>query len=86
MFLEHEMKKRYPEIGFSFYLSKRKKNVHMGLEMPLMNYTNCLRIVSDIEDIWREKKSNDTYKFVNPKLIHTTKWKFDYIIFPKKTI
>ena len=61
MFPQHEIRsKRYPELGFSFYLSKRKKNFHMGLEIPLMNYTNCLGTVSDTEDIWREKKTNDT--------------------------
>ena len=79
MCLEKEMRKRYTEIRFSFYFSKLKKNVHMGLDMSLLNYSNCFKIVSDIENIWLEKKTDDTYKFVNPKLIHTTKWKFEHV-------
>ena len=58
MFLEHEMKKRYPDTRFSFYLSKRKKSVHIGLEMPLMNYTKCLKIVSNIEECPLARKEN----------------------------
>ena len=57
--------------------------VHMGLDMSLMNYSNCLRIISDINNIWLSKKSDDTYKFINPKVIHTSKWKFDYITLTK---
>ena len=40
-------------------------------------------MVSDIKDIWQSKKTDDSYKFVNPAVIHTTKWKFDYTIFMK---
>ena len=83
MFLNNEMKKRYPEICFEFYLPKWKKNVHMGIDISLMNYTNCLKIVSDIKDIWISKKTNNGYKFVNPKLILITKCEFDYTIFSK---
>ena len=79
MFLEKEMRKRYTETRFSFYFSKWKKNVHMGLDMSLLNYSNCCKMVFDIENIWLEKKTDGTYKFVNPTLIHTTKWEFDYV-------
>ena len=57
--------------------------IDMDLDMSLMNYPNCLRITSDIKDIWLSKKTDNTYKFINPKLKHTSKWKFDYIIFTK---
>ena len=66
--LKNKMKKRYPEIRFEFYLSKGKKNVHIGLGISLTKCTNCLKIVLDIKDIWMSKKTDDTYTFVNPKL------------------
>ena len=77
------MQKRYPEISFAFYLPKRKKLVHMGLDMSLINYSSCLRILADIKDIWLSKKTDDNYKHVNPKLIHTSKLKFDCKVFEK---
>ena len=54
----------------------------MGLPIPLLNYVNCQKIVSDIEGIWLSKTDVDFY-FVKPKLIHTTKWKHNFLIFEK---
>ena len=64
---------------FDFYLSSRSKNVHMGLNCNLLSFSEHDPIISDIENIWMKRKDT-RFKFVLPCLIHTTKYKFDYII------
>ena len=53
----------------------------MGLDIPLNKIAHSEEIVAFIEKFWMEKKKDDRFKFVNPSLIFSTKWKFDYIIF-----
>ena len=40
-------------------------------------------LILSIEDFEREKL-NEPFRFLFPKLIHTTHWKYDYIIFEIK--
>ena len=40
-------------------------------------------LILSIEDFEREKL-NERFRFLFPKLIHTTHWKYDYIIFEIK--
>ena len=35
--LSEIVKKDYPDINFEFYVSRRSKFVHMGLDMPLIS-------------------------------------------------
>ena len=41
------------------------------------------QIISDIEEIWLSKRQDTKFRFLMSQLIHTTTWKFDYIIFRK---
>ena len=41
IFLKNELCKMFPEVEFGFNLSKRKKNVHIGLPMTIFSYTDC---------------------------------------------
>lgn len=61
IFLKNELWKMYAEVEFHFCLPKRKKNVHMGLPMAIFSYTDCQKIVSDIEGIWLSKKITITF-------------------------
>lgn len=75
IFLKNELCKMFPEVEFGFNLSKRKKNVHIGLPMTIFSYTDCEKFISAIEGI--------LFQFLRPTLIHTSKWKFDYIFFER---
>lgn len=81
LYLKAELKERYPDFDFSFYLSKRKK-VYMDLLIPLLSYADCQKVVSNIVGMWLLKKNVDFY-FVKPILIHMMKWKWDYLIYEK---
>ena len=74
---------KYSDVEFDFYLSSRSKNVHVGLNCNIMSLPEHVNIISDIENIWIEKRQDTQFKFVMSYLLHTTKWKYDYIVFSK---
>ena len=53
----------------------------MGLNYSLLTLREYEQIISDIEELWIMKRHDMKFKFILPQLIHTAKWKFDYIIF-----
>ena len=57
--------------------------VHMGLEKAIFSYSSYKATIEEYKKLFEEHLPN---KFVvnNPQLIHTAKWKFDYIISRKK--
>ena len=79
--LKRRLCEKYCDISFGFYLSRGTKNVHMGLNCSLLTLREHEQIISDIEEIWLFKRQDTKFKFVMPKLIHTTKRKFDDIVF-----
>ena len=59
------------------------KYVHLGLDVLLLSTRVSSELIAIIKDF--EKKNRDKkYLFIFPRLIHTTKWKYNYIIFEKK--
>ena len=80
LILKRILSEKYSTIEFDFYLSSRLKNVHMGFNCNLLLFSEHDAVISDIENIWM-KREDTKFKVVLPCLIHTTKWKFDYIIF-----
>ena len=84
--LEEVVKKDYPDIEFQFYLSRRSKFAHMGLNIPLISIDNHLKLVKFIQDYCEQNKDDDMFSFCTPRLIAATKFKFDYIIFQKNIL
>ena len=82
--LSNVLKKDYPNVEVEFYLSRRSKFAHMGLDVPLTKIENYEQLISDIEKYWENKKQDEKFVFCEPYLIHSAKWKFDYVIFKKK--
>ena len=70
-------------IEFQFYLSRRLKIAHMGLNRPLISIDNYLKLVKFIQDYWEQNKNDNMFSFCTPRLMAATKFKFDYIIFQK---
>ena len=82
--LDKALKKDHADLEFEFYLSRRLKFVHMGLDVPLISIEKHQEINKFIEKYWNDKKTDDKFDFTSPRLISATKFKFDYIIFHKK--
>ena len=57
----------------------------MGLNYSMLTLHEYAQIISDIEELWLMKRHDMKFKFILPQLIHTVKWKLDYIIFRKNT-
>ena len=55
----------------------------MGLDQPLHSISYFEKLINDIESIWTARKHNDSF-FCYPELIHSVKWKYDYLIIKKK--
>ena len=82
--LETILKEKYPEMTPEIYYSRRKKLVHLGLEKSIDQYPNYLMFLKDIESFFNRNFKNEV-EFCRPiKIVHTIKWKFDYIIFRKR--
>ena len=78
---EKEMKVKFPELNAAFYVSRRNNCVHMGLDNSVFSYTNYVNIITQINKFFTEHLAE---KFDVNQLIHTAKWKFDYIVSRKK--
>ena len=81
--LKQRVKKDYPNTEFEFYLSRRSKFAHMGLDVPLISITKHQELIKFMKEFWEENKEDNTFRFCTPRLISATKYKFDYIIFEK---
>ena len=79
--LQDMLKEKYPHIPFEFYLSKRKQNVHFGVEKSLFCHERYSKAIIDIQNFIERYDTNNFFLFVKPTLIQTIKWKYDYIIF-----
>ena len=54
--LKRRLCEEYPDILFEVYLSRRTKNVYMGLNCTLFILHEHEQIISDIEEIWLLKR------------------------------
>ena len=81
--LEKEKKEKLPELNAGFYVSKRNNCVHMGLDNSIFSYPNYANIIAQINKFFKENL-DDKFVVNYPQLIHTAKWKFDYIVSRKK--
>ena len=81
--LKQCVKKDYPDIEFEFYLSRRSKFAHMGLDLPLISVKDHQKLIKFIQEYSEQNKEDSMFSFCTPRLISATKYKFDYIIFEK---
>ena len=82
--LMNVLKKDHPDVKLEFYVWRRSKFVHMGSDVSLNKMKNYEKILMEIEELWKVKKTDDKFEYCEPYLIASTKWKYDYIIFKKK--
>ena len=78
MKLEKAFKVKFPEINAAFYSSRRNMCLHMGLDKAIFSYSDFKQIIEQINKYFDEHlvgKFETNY----PQLIHSAKWKFDYI-------
>ena len=80
--LEKHLNKLFGNLNIRFYVSSRSKYVHMGLDCALFTLKDYSSIIDEIKDFTFDKLDK---RFSFLQLVHTVKWKNDYIIFTKKS-
>ena len=84
--LEKIMNEKYPHIDSKFYCSRRKKFVHFGIERSIQQYEDYLKFIEDIKLFFlRNLKNSDFELALPPQLVNSVKWKYDYVVFRKRT-
>ena len=81
--LEEYLRKKFPALNISLYVNRKCNFVHMGMDYPLMTTQVPYELISLIKDFERQNL-DERFRSPFPKLIHTTHWKYDYIIFERK--
>ena len=81
--LKAYLSKICPDIDVEFYLSCRSNFVHVGLDFPLCSLKNHLEFVKEIHEFLSKGLDSTCFQLVDPQLVLTVKWKYDYIIVRK---
>ena len=82
--LESTLKRKYPEIPIEIYYSRRRKLDHLALDKSIEQYQAYNDLLKEIERFY-ERYFRKDFEFCKPiRIIHTIKWKFDYVIFKKR--
>ena len=67
------------------YTFRGKKQVHFAFDKPFTSIIQHSEILNLIQIEWRNNKNYfKNYEIVFPRLIHSTKWKYDYAFLEKK--
>ena len=76
--LEKHINQKFPEYYAKFYSNRRNFYIHMGLNNSIFGYENFKQLLQEI-DLFINEHLPEKFIFSSiPKLIHSTKWKFDY--------
>ena len=83
--MEKNLKEKFPEVPLNeIYYSRRRKHIHFAFDDRLSNLERKKEFLKEVEKLYDEFLKND-FEFLNPmRIIHTIKWKFDYIAFRKR--
>ena len=83
--MERIFKEKFPEIPITeVYYSRRRKHIHFAFEDRLFNYERKKEFLEEVEKFYNQHLKKD-FELLSPmRIIHTIKWKFDYIVFRKR--
>ena len=82
--LEKQIYNKFAEFNAKFYSDRRNFYIHMGLDNSLYGYSNFKQLLEEI-DLFINEHLPEKFDSKFPKLIHSTKRKFDYIVCTKKS-
>lgn len=83
--MEIILKDKFPDINLKeVYYSRRRKHIHFAFDDRLFNFERRKEFLEEVEKLFESYLKKD-FELLNPmKIIHTIKWKFDYIVFRKR--
>ena len=85
MKMEKILQEKFSEISLTeVYYSRRRKHIHFAFDDRLYNYERKKEFLEEIEKFYNEYLKEDFELLTPMRVIHTIKWKFDYIVFRKR--
>ena len=83
--MERIFKEKFPEIPITeVYYSRWRKHIHFAFEDRLFNYERKKEFLEEVEKFYSGHLKKE-FELLSPmRIIHTIKWKFDYIVFRKR--
>ena len=80
--LEKNIQNKFPEYEAKFYSNRRNYCIHKGLDKKILEFSNFQELLKEVTLFLDENIPN---KFTDnfPRLIHSTKWRFDYTVATK---
>ena len=81
---EKHMSSKFPEFDGKFYLNRRNYYIHLGLDKSLFSFNNYKIFLQEIDSFFIEYLIKDFEYVLPPKLVISTKWKHDCILYRKK--
>ena len=57
------MEKTFPTLIVDFFVSRRNRYIHMGLNRPLHSIENFMEVLQFTENLWNEKKMATNFLF-----------------------
>ena len=82
--LEKHMSLKFPEFDGKFYSNRRNFYIHLGLDKSLFSFYNYKIFLQEIDNFFNDHLIKDFESVFPPKLVISTKWKHDYILYRKK--
>ena len=78
------MHSKFPEFDSKFYSNRRNFYIHLGLDKSLFSFKNYKMFLQEVDSFLSEHIKSDFVYVFPPKLVVSTKWKHDYIVYRKK--
>ena len=82
--LEYKLKEKFPDIPLTeIYFTRRRKHIHFAFEKTIFDLKRK-DFLEEVEKFYEEYLKKDFEMLKPMKVIHTIRWKFDYIAFRKR--
>ena len=83
--LEYKLKEKFPDIPLSdIYFTRRRKHIHFAFEKTIFDVNRKKEFLVEVEKFYEEYLKRDFEMLKPMRIIHTIRWKFDYIAFRKR--
>ena len=74
---------KFAQNAAKFYANRRNFYIHLGLDKSLFSFENYKEFLIEVNKFLFEHLHKDFARVYPPKLVLSTKWKHDYIIYSK---
>lgn len=81
--LQKHISIKFPEYDATFYANRRNYYIHLGLDKSLFSFENYKQFLTEINNYLNDYLQSQFKGIFPPKLVLSTKWKHDCIIYSK---